>query len=157
MNFRNNSNNELKWGKNSNFKCVFGWLERIKSIFFEIFSSLQVSSSGGHPLEKMSKNVDFSLWGKQHSPSLSKVHKLLLIFKLYSFYKYEFLMNNIHYSHARLSTNMKNYFWKKVVNIKKKSIVKMAAFFMFNIGGWWWQERQNCINENCHIYYYYIT
>ena len=66
-------------------------------------------------------------------------------------------MNNIYYSHARLSTNMKNYFWKKVVNIKKKSIVKMAAFFMFNIGGWWWQERQNCINENCHIYYYYIT
>ena len=46
-------------------------------------------------------------------------------------------MNNIYYSHARLSTNMKNYFWKKVVNIKKKSIVKMAAFFMFNIGGWW--------------------
>ena len=65
-------------------------------------------------------------------------------------------MNNIYNSHARFSTNMKNYFWKKVVNIKKKSIVKMAAFFMFNIGGWRWQERQNCINENCHIYYYVL-
>ena len=38
--------NQLKRGKNSNFKCVFGWLhvyppQILNSCFFEIFSSLR--------------------------------------------------------------------------------------------------------------------
>ena len=43
------THNELKREKNSNFKCVFGWLhflpQRLKSTFFEIFSSLLQESS----------------------------------------------------------------------------------------------------------------
>ena len=59
-----------KTWKKSNFKSVFEWLhnllpQRIKSTFlFFIFSSLGVLS-GDPLLEKISKNVDFSLWDKQ--------------------------------------------------------------------------------------------
>ena len=38
--------------------------QRLKSTFSEIFSSLWVAF-GDRPLENFSKNIDFSLWGKQ--------------------------------------------------------------------------------------------
>ena len=38
--------------------------QRLKSTLFEIFSTLQVPF-GHPPFEKISNNVDFSLWGKQ--------------------------------------------------------------------------------------------
>ena len=38
--------------------------QRLKSMLFEIFSSLRVPF-GHPPFEKISNNIDFSLWGKQ--------------------------------------------------------------------------------------------
>ena len=44
---------------------VVAWLpQRLKSMFFEIFSH-SAGPFGAAPFEKISHNVDFSLWGKQ--------------------------------------------------------------------------------------------
>ena len=56
--------------KNSTIKCVLvvAWLpQRLKSRFFEIFlhSWFPLGPAPGHPINFFSKNVDFSLWGKQ--------------------------------------------------------------------------------------------
>jgi len=59
----------VKTWKNSNLKrvCVcFAWLsQRLKSTFFEIFPSLRRVLFGDPLHKKVSKNIDFSLWGKQ--------------------------------------------------------------------------------------------
>ena len=50
---------------------MVAWLpQRLKSSFFEFFSSVQVPF-GDPPLEKFSKNIDFSLWMRQtvHCPA----------------------------------------------------------------------------------------
>ena len=47
--------------------CIWlvAWLpQRLKSMLFEIFSTLRVTF-GHPPFEKISNNVDFRLWGKQ--------------------------------------------------------------------------------------------
>ena len=55
--------------KKSNFKCVLFVVarlpQRLKSTFFEKKSHSTGSSFGAIPLEKISTNLDFSLWGKQ--------------------------------------------------------------------------------------------
>ena len=61
------SHNELKRGKNSNFKCLFGWLQDylrqrcLKKI------TLPPDLLREHSIKKNSTNVDFSLWCKKYS------------------------------------------------------------------------------------------
>ena len=67
------------WGNRVTNKSVFGvWVvsrlpQRLKSTFFEFFSSLQVSFAGTiHSKKKLKNNIDFYLWGKQYIVSWQK-------------------------------------------------------------------------------------
>ena len=57
--------NELKHGKNSNYKCLFRWTETKINAFWKNFLHTGGSSSGTLHLTFFFKNVEFSLLGKQ--------------------------------------------------------------------------------------------
>ena len=108
---------------NSHYEIIHAqWAKKRKKIQFQMKKNswLQVPS-GHHPLDKISKNIDFSLWGKQYAASVNCIFsdfssmcifpfmetKMMIIF--YSCMQKKLLCND-YFSIFLISNIIYNYF-----------------------------------------------